>query len=190
MIAGYVQRKDAKPGTVIRLQNGTYALVTEYHSGGNPYFDAYIVGTGEAVGTHVKGDEWVAVIDMNAVEVELQDDLTYPPSDISVTGQSQPYIALVVTPGNRITQFPDIEYRAENLDETPWGWAMRMPPVGALYSEGKAIYRGKVTGKIFRPGDLTIHGKPSESLVGVFWTSDVNQSVENIVKWIESQTDK
>jgi hypothetical protein len=83
MIKGFMQLKDVEPGEIVRLKSGTYALITEYVTGTDAvldsHYNAYISGTGEVLS--VLRDEWVAVIDMEALEFNVMDStggLEYP----------------------------------------------------------------------------------------------------------------
>lgn len=78
VIKGYKKLRTVPPGSLIRFRDGEYALVSEYHTSDSGYHDTYLYGTGEIV--HVDGDEWVAIIDLGAIEVEALEEAEYPPA--------------------------------------------------------------------------------------------------------------
>lgn len=59
--------RQVEPGTLFRLDSGNLAVMTEYGHG-NGRGDAYLLDSGEAVGSHVTGDTEVIVL--NVVEDE------------------------------------------------------------------------------------------------------------------------
>jgi hypothetical protein len=79
MIKGYKKLKDVGPGELIRTRSGSYAFMTEYYTfsdGKNTYYDAYLLGSGEAL--YMDMNEWVAIIDLGFVEVNVSEELEYP----------------------------------------------------------------------------------------------------------------
>lgn len=80
-VKGFVQLKHASPGDIVRFENGGYAIVSEYGYEAGKGFNMYLDGSGESWGGS-NPDEWVAVMDMEAIEqtLELFDDVQYPAS--------------------------------------------------------------------------------------------------------------
>lgn len=74
-----MQRKHVAPGQLIRLDwnNPTYAVTSEYSYDSKSGYDAYLLGSGEAL--HLDGEEWVALIDIESIELELEGEYEYPP---------------------------------------------------------------------------------------------------------------
>jgi len=73
--------KHVEAGSFIRTKSGDYAVVTEYgtfNHDTNGYYDAYLCDSGEAL--HIDKNEWVAIIDLHFVEVEIAEQLEYPNS--------------------------------------------------------------------------------------------------------------
>jgi len=76
-IVGYKRLKNCKPGSLIRLKSGDYAVVSEYRSNENSMrYDAYLIGSGEYL--HSDGDEWVIIADIRLIEVEIAEEVEYP----------------------------------------------------------------------------------------------------------------
>ena len=63
---GFKRWVNVQPGELIRTRGGSYAIMSEYRTNGKP--DAHIYGSGEAL--HLDNNEWVAIIDLEAVEIE------------------------------------------------------------------------------------------------------------------------
>lgn len=79
VLKGYKKLKDIEPGSLIRTRSGSYAVVSEYrtgNSGKNSYFDSYLLESGEYL--LMNGDEWVAIIDLDFIEVEAVEEADYP----------------------------------------------------------------------------------------------------------------
>jgi hypothetical protein len=76
MIKGYKKLRTVEAGSLIRFQDGTYAMVSEYHTGGKAYRDSYLLCTGEFC--HADSEEWVAIIDLAEIEVEALEESEYP----------------------------------------------------------------------------------------------------------------
>lgn len=90
MILGYKKLKDCEPGQLVRLEGGSYLLLSEYRTGNDKVFDAYISGSGEnfAAGERF-ADTWVAIIDLGWIELNIEDELEYPVQP-TVQQQAQP----------------------------------------------------------------------------------------------------
>lgn len=78
MVLGYKKLKDCSPGQLVRFEFGTYMILSEYR-GDDGILDAYISGSGESLATR-NGDEWVAIIDLSWLELNLKDEVAYPKS--------------------------------------------------------------------------------------------------------------
>jgi len=76
MIKGFKKLRLVEPGSLIRFRDGEYALVSEYHTGDKGHYDTYLYGTGKMC--HVDSDEWVAIVDIQAIEVEIFEEAEYP----------------------------------------------------------------------------------------------------------------
>ena len=76
MIIGYKKIKHVEPGSLIRTKHGSYAVISEYNTSSAKHFDGFLLETGEAL--HCDPDEWVAIIDLDVIETEIQEDLEYP----------------------------------------------------------------------------------------------------------------
>ena len=61
------------PGTLFELNDGTQALKTEYGTG-TGRGDCYIIGSGEALGSHISGDEPCRAIILYTERDEWDDD--------------------------------------------------------------------------------------------------------------------
>lgn len=80
MILGYKKLKDCEPGQLIRFEFGSYLLLSEYRTGNGKTWDAYISGSGENFAQGEKwADTWVAIIDLDWLELNIQEELDYPP---------------------------------------------------------------------------------------------------------------
>lgn len=84
LVAGFKRLKDCKPGQLVRFESGTFVLLAEYRTfngGLSAVWDGYIVGSGEAF--HPKDpNEWVAIVDMGWLEIEIDENEIYPPKSI------------------------------------------------------------------------------------------------------------
>lgn len=79
MIIGYKKLKHCEAGSLIRTKDGTFALLSQYHSfnsGASGYFDGYIMDSGEAF--HADKEEWVAIIGLGQLEADISEELDYP----------------------------------------------------------------------------------------------------------------
>jgi len=83
MIIGYIKLKDCKAGQLVRLRDGTYIVTTEYrtfNSGAGLTQDSYLLESGECFHAgKERANDWVAIIDMNYIEVNVAHDADYPP---------------------------------------------------------------------------------------------------------------
>ena len=76
MIKGYKKLKDIEPGSLIRFRDGEYALTSEYRTGDSKHLDTYSAESGEML--HANPDTWVAIIDLDCIEVEALEEADYP----------------------------------------------------------------------------------------------------------------
>lgn len=112
MILGYKKLKDCEPGQLVRLWSGSYLLLSEYRSGTRHTLDSYISGSGEAFANgDAYADEWVAIIDLDWIEVNLEDDLDYPGESIDDTTEANDSL-----PSHLIPQYL-CEYCQETTNE-------------------------------------------------------------------------
>lgn len=75
MIKGFKKLHMVEPGSLIRFDDGVYALISEYRTNGS--YNVYLQGTGEIVA--MGNDEaWVAIVDMQAIEDAIFEELEYP----------------------------------------------------------------------------------------------------------------
>ena len=81
VIIGYKRMADVWAGSLVRTRDGSYILVTEYRTARAAVNtrDAYIHDSGEAA--HVDGDEWVAIISLDMIETEVQEEMNYPEAE-------------------------------------------------------------------------------------------------------------
>ena len=78
MILGYKKLKDCSAGQLVRLECGIYLILSEYGND-DGVNDAYISGSGESFAQR-NPNEWVAIIDLEWLELNLKDELDYPKS--------------------------------------------------------------------------------------------------------------
>lgn len=81
MIKGYKKLKDVEPSSLIRFRDSEYALTSEYHIGDNRHLDTYSAESGEML--HANPDVWVAIIDLDCIEVEAVEEAGYPDENVA-----------------------------------------------------------------------------------------------------------
>ena len=80
MILGYKKLRYCEPGQLVRLEDGTYLLLSEYRTGEEAKtLDTYISGSGENFAAGDKyAETWVVIIDLDWMEDYLQSEIEYP----------------------------------------------------------------------------------------------------------------
>jgi fumarate hydratase class II len=75
MIIGYQRYKACEPGQLVRARSGEYMIISEYYNDEHVP-SAYLSGSGENAA--MNPNEWVAIIDLDQIEADVEEELDYP----------------------------------------------------------------------------------------------------------------